>query len=46
MPLPYPPKSRNILEAEMGITLDRGYWYFVKRVPKRYAHVDARQKVT
>lgn len=30
----------------MGITLDRGYWYFVKRVPKRYAHVDPRQKVT
>lgn len=30
----------------MGITLDRGYWYFVKRVPKRFAHVDPRQKVT
>lgn len=30
----------------MGITLDRGYWYFVKRVPKRFAHVDSRQKVT
>lgn len=30
----------------MGITKDRGYWYFVKRVPKRFAHVDLRQKVT
>lgn len=30
----------------MGITRDRGYWYFVKRVPKRFAHVDPRQKVT
>lgn len=30
----------------MGITKDRGYWYFVKRVPKRFAHVDPRQKVT
>lgn len=30
----------------MGITLDRGYWYFVKRVPKRFAHIDPRQKVT
>lgn len=30
----------------MGITKDRGYWYFVKRVPKRFAHVDARQRVT
>lgn len=26
----------------MGITKDRGYWYFVKRVPKRFAHVDPR----
>lgn len=30
----------------MGITLDRGYWYFVKRVPKRFAHLDPRAKVT
>ncbi|WEF23411.1 DUF6538 domain-containing protein [Paracoccus sp. S3-43] len=30
----------------MGITKDRGYWYFVKRVPKRFAQVDPRQKVT
>lgn len=30
----------------MGITKDRGYWYFVKRVPKRFAHVDPRQKIT
>ena len=30
----------------MGITLDRGYWNFVKRVPKRFAHIDPRQKVT
>lgn len=30
----------------MGITLDRGYWNFVKRVPKRFAHVDPRQKIT
>ncbi|HRM73152.1 MAG TPA: tyrosine-type recombinase/integrase [Paracoccus sp. (in: a-proteobacteria)] len=30
----------------MGITKDRSYWYFVKRVPKRFAHVDPRQKVS
>lgn len=30
----------------MGITKDRGYWYFVKRVPKRFAHVDSRIKVS
>lgn len=30
----------------MGITLDRGWWYYVKRVPKRFAHVDPRQRVT
>ncbi len=30
----------------MGITLDRGWWYYVKRVPKRFAHVDPRAKVT
>lgn len=30
----------------MGITNDRGYWYFIKRVPKRFAHIDSRVKVT
>lgn len=29
----------------MGITRHRGYWYFVKRVPKRFAHVDPRVQV-
>ena len=29
----------------MGITKDRGYWYFVKRVPRRFAHVDPRSQV-
>lgn len=29
----------------MGITKDRGYWYFVKRVPKRFSHVDKRIQV-
>ena len=29
----------------MGITLVRGCRYFVKRVPKRFAHADSRQKV-
>lgn len=26
----------------MGIVIDRGRWYFQKRVPKRYQHVDGR----
>jgi integrase len=26
----------------MGLQNDRGRWYFVKRVPKRFAHLDAR----
>lgn len=30
----------------MGIYLDRGWWYFVKRVPKRFAHFDPRQRVS
>ncbi|SHN63218.1 DUF6538 domain-containing protein, partial [Oceanicella actignis] len=30
----------------MGIYCDRGRYYFVKRVPKRFAHVDPRQKIT
>lgn len=29
----------------MGITKDRGYFYVVKRVPKRFAHVDPRSQV-
>lgn len=29
----------------MGITKDRGYYYFVMRVPTRFAHVDARSQV-
>lgn len=30
----------------MGLMLDRGWWYYVKRVPKRFAHVDPRPKIT
>ncbi|MEM9761550.1 MAG: tyrosine-type recombinase/integrase [Pseudomonadota bacterium] len=29
----------------MGITFDRGGWYAVKRVPKRFAHIDRRTQV-
>ncbi|MFV0302345.1 MAG: DUF6538 domain-containing protein [Paracoccus sp. (in: a-proteobacteria)] len=29
----------------MGITRDRGYYYFVMRVPKRYKHIDKRSQV-
>lgn len=29
----------------VGISRNRGYWYFVKRVPKRFAHVDQRVQV-
>ena len=30
----------------VGIAKDRGYWCLAKRVPRRFAHVDGRQKVT
>lgn len=30
----------------MGITKDRGWWYYVRRVPKRFAHVDPRPRIT
>ncbi|MEM7525699.1 MAG: DUF6538 domain-containing protein [Pseudomonadota bacterium] len=42
----FAPLISQLWAASIGIYRDRGWRYFVKRVPKPFAHVDPRSRVS